>query len=282
MTAEHETLVERLERDGFCHLPRVYSPDQVAKTLELCREWHARTVNTLAPDRPRLAKDDPFVWNPQNKDPYFLEMMFFSPAVEALLIHFLNDPWYRQIPQDRPNYILRNLLARSSADELPMHIDSLVPYSGPEVFVMQVSMLLEDQTVDNGCTMAVPGSHLSSAYVGDEAWAAAVPLEGQAGDVYVWDSRIWHGARPNPGEGTRWSLIATYCRWWLKQMFDITGTLPQSIYDTLTDPQKAVMGFCSVPWADETQGIDMKRGYDDLPEIAPSGSRAPDRETTTT
>ena len=97
-----------------------------------------------------------------------------------------------------------------------------------------------------------------------------------AGDVYVWDSRIWHGAGPNPGEGTRWSLIATYCRWWLKQMFDITGTLPQSVYDTLTDRQKAVMGFCSIPWSSETQGIDMKRGYDELPTRVPGPAHIED------
>ena len=262
--------VARLETDGFTYLPAVYTADEVARTLELCREWHGRTAAQQAANRPRLVQDDPFVWNPQNKDPWFLQMMFHSPMVERLLIHFLNDPWYRQIPQDRPNYILRNLLARSSADTLAMHIDSLVPYTGPEVFVMQAAMLLEDQTVDNGCTMAVPGSHLSSAYVADDAWDRAVPLEGRAGDVYVWDSRIWHGAGPNTGGGTRWSLIATYCRWWLKQMFDLTGTLPQEIYDTLTDSQKAVLGFCSVPWRDETEGIDMKRGYDELPTVVPS------------
>lgn len=278
MTATHDLdeLAGRLETDGFCRLPGEYSADDVATTLRLCREWRDRTVDRLAANRPRLAKDDPFVWNPQNKDPWFLQMMFASNTVEALLMRFLNDPWYRQIPRDAPNYILRNLLARSSADRLPMHIDSLVPYAGPHVFVMQVSILLEDQTLDNGCTMAVPGSHLSSDYVDDEtAWDEAVALEGEAGDVYIWDSRIWHGAGPNPGEGTRWSLIATYCRWWLKQMFDITGTLPQSVYDTLTDRQKAVMGFCSIPWGDETEGIDMKRGYDELPTRVP-GPAEPD------
>ena len=28
--------------------------------------------------------------------------------------------------------------------------------------------------------------------------------------------------------------------------------------------KKAIMGFCSIPYDDETAGIDMKRGYDSL------------------
>jgi len=38
--------------------------------------------------------------------------------------------------------------------------------------------------------------------------------------------RAWHKA-----ERSRWSLIATFARWWVKQNFDITGTLPQTVYE---------------------------------------------------
>jgi ectoine hydroxylase-related dioxygenase (phytanoyl-CoA dioxygenase family) len=83
--------------------------------------------------------------------------------------------------------------------------------------------------------------------------------------LVFWDSRIWHGARENVTGGTRWSIIATFCRWWIKQAFDIPGNLPQEIYDQLSDRQRAVLGFCSVPYDDESRGIDMKRSYALLP-----------------
>lgn len=258
--------IHDLSTNGYCRLRQVYEPEQIQKTLELSRYWYEQTKESLASNLPNLAKNDPFVWNPQNKDVHFLRMIFHSPLVERILMHFLNDRWFKQIPQDRPNYILRNLLARSSDKILPMHIDSLIPYVSPHVFVMQVSILLEDQKVANGCTMVVPGSHLSCEYAKQEAFEIAVPAEGEAGDVYIWDSRIWHGAGANSAGGTRWALIGTYCRWWLKQMFNITGTMPQAIYEQLTDSQKAVLGFCSIPNSSERYGIDMKTGYDALPE----------------
>jgi len=49
-----------------------------------------------------------------------------------------------------------------------------------------------------------------------------------------------------------------------KQMFKTTENLPQEIYERLTDSQKAVLGFCSIPDNNESEGIDMKRGYDSL------------------
>ena len=65
--ADVDELAHQLETDGFCRLPGVYSADDVATTLELCRKWHARTVDRLAENRPRLAKDDPSCGTPRTR-----------------------------------------------------------------------------------------------------------------------------------------------------------------------------------------------------------------------
>ena len=80
----------------------------------------------------------------------------------------------------------------------------------------------------------------------------------------LWDSRVWHGAKANNSGGTRWALIATYCRWWLKQAFDIPPNVPEAIYGSLTRKQRAILGFCSRPFGTEAEGVDMKQGYDSL------------------
>jgi hypothetical protein len=61
-------------------------------------------------------------------------------------------------------------------------------------------------------------------------------------------------------------MIATFCRWWIKQAFDIPGNLPQELYDQLTEREKSVLGYCSVPYDNEKHGIDMKRSYSLLPQ----------------
>ena len=258
--------IERLETTGYCVIPQVFTHEQVSRVLELTKRKYDETRSSQSDRMPYLNRNQPMVYNLQSKDPFFLELLFYSRILEEILKHFLNDPWFKSVPEGVPNYILRSYLARSSGPQMPMHIDSFIPYTGPYVFIMQSAIILEDQDKSNGCTVMVPGSHLREEYTKQETFKEAIPIISRAGDLIVWDSRTWHGAMANNSGETRWSLIATFQRWWLKQAFDIPGNLPQEIYDRLTNAQKTVLGFCSVPYENETFGIDMKRSYDQLPK----------------
>jgi hypothetical protein len=222
-----------------------------------------------------MAKD-PVIWNLQNKSFELHSILFASQQIERLLLHFLNDTWYHRIPPDAPNYILRALVARSGLGPLPLHIDSFVPYAGDHVISMQYAILLEPMSARNGATLFVPGSHRAGRYAEPSDLAQAVAVEAAPGDVLVWDSRIFHGAASNPDAVSRWALVATFTRWWVKQAFDITGTLPASFYERLTPAQRSVLGYCSTPHADEFEGIVTQRGYESLPPTKPeaAGARA--------
>jgi len=254
-------ILNQIKTIGYCHLPEVYTPQQIKKTLSLVKKWYQKTEYTSAKDVQGLARDDIIVWNLQNKDYYFLELLLNNSQLQDILMHFLNDQWYQQIPSDQPNYILRSFLARTSKYQLPLHIDCFIPYLSEHIFAMQICIPLQDQTIDNGCTYLVPGSHLSNKYAPQNAFEQAIPIKSKAGDMIVWDSRTWHAAGNNQTKQTRWALIVTFTRWWLKQMFNITASLPKDIHQKLNNSQKAVLGFYSTPWDDETQGINMKQGY---------------------
>lgn len=260
--------IDAIVQDGYCYIPGAFSQEQVAQALEKIRFWYERTVSDQSDRMPYLNKNQPMVYNLQTKDIFFLRMVLGSPIIEAILKHFLNDKWFTALPADAPNYILRSFLARSSNHQMPMHIDSFIPSCGRYVFIMQCAILLQDSTLENGCTVLVPKSHLSDEYTTQDSFDIATPAEGKAGDLIFWDSRTWHGARANESGGTRWAVIATFCRWWIKQAFDIPGNVPQEIYDQLTNSEKAVLGYCSVPYDNETIGIDMKRAYELLPRLA--------------
>ncbi|MFP4002372.1 MAG: phytanoyl-CoA dioxygenase family protein [Alphaproteobacteria bacterium] len=261
--------VNDLERLGYCRLRQVYDPSTTREALERVRCWYEKSRNTCSKNVPFLNTDQPTVYNLQNKDVFFLKMLFDARILQKILVHFLNDHWFRQIPQHEPNYLLRSFIARSSNKRLPMHLDSFVPYLGNHVIIMQASIILEDQEAENGCTVVVPGSHLYGQYTTQDAFKEAVPINSRAGDIVIWDSRLWHGTTDNRSGNTRWAIVATFCRWWMKQHWNITQNLPQEIYKQLTESQRAILGFCSIPARDETTGIDLKRGYDDLlPDVA--------------
>lgn len=259
-----EAYIEKIKQDGYCVLPQEFDKEIVDKLLSLVKIYYDETSEKVTKTIPKVNIGHPVVYNLQNKDFYFLDTVFKSKNIETILKCLLNDIWYKQIPQDEPNYIFKALGARSSSYAMPLHLDTFIPYSGEYANMIQTAIILEDQRVDNGCTLVVPGSHLFGKYAEQSALKDAIPIESKAGDVVMFDLRIWHATTENISGNTRWSILATFQRWWIKQQFNITDNLPQEIYDKLTDNQKSILGFCSIPHNTEFEGVDMKRGYDSL------------------
>ncbi len=258
--------IEQIERVGYCRIPGVYSKARMAEALEKVRSYYDLYKERHSGNVPFLNIDQPTLYNLQNKDMFFLDLLFEPKMLQDVLCHFLNDRWFKQIPQSEPNYVLRSYIARSSNRQMPLHLDSFLPYLGSHVFVVQYSIILQAQNPENGCTVVVPGSHVSGEYANQDAFAEATPIESEVGDVVIWDSRLWHGTTENRSGGTRWAIIGTFCRWWMKQHWNVTSNLPDEFYQKLTDSQRAVLGFCSVPHHTEMEGIDLKCGYEALPE----------------
>jgi hypothetical protein len=228
--------------------------------------WTKNAIETYS-GRPARDSRDRIVYNLQNKHKIFSDLLGAS-LVRKICMNKLNDNYYRFIPPDKPNYILSYYNARSSGAKLDLHIDSYVPNAGPWCTAMQLVYLLDDTYEGNGCTVVVPGSHRSGEYT-DRSLEKVVPIIGKAGDLVIWDSRIWHGTTENTAGTSRWALVATLTQWWIKQSMDIPRALPESIYRELGDEQKALLGFCAIPPHDEHERINTKCGYDFLkPSVA--------------
>lgn len=260
-----DKIIKHVKSEGYMLLPQVYDITMINKLLTLCKESYEITKNKIPEENIAVFnKEQPGVYNLQNKDFYFLEALFHFVEIEEVLKYFLNDKWYKPIPPENPNYILRGYHARSNSKGLPLHIDSYIPYHSKYVFSVQLIIALEDQHIENGCTLVVPGSHLYGEYANQEALQNAIPIESKAGDVVIFDSRLWHGTADNISGKSRWALTVTFIRWWIKQQYDIPRGLPQQIYEKLSDKHKAILGFCSISPKNEFEGADMKTGYEKL------------------
>ena len=258
--------IQQLRLRGYATLSDEIPIEKIKALRDIVHDHFVnQETNSLEEGTPFLNRGHDVIYNVQKLGIEILGLLLGNSSLENILIACLNDPYYRQIPHDKPNYILRSYVARSSgAAEMPLHIDSFIPSSGKEIAVMQVSIVLERQSPNNGCTLVVPKSHLSDSYASADNLKDAIALESNAGDIVIWDSRLWHGAHANKSGNTRWALIGTFSRWWIKQNYQITKTLDQSIYEQLDDSQKAVMGYVSLPPVNENQRIDVKAGYEAL------------------
>jgi len=258
-----------LKEKGYTKIEAAISTDAVEDLLRSLHDLRAEPA-PAGDKTPFLNRGHDMLYNLQARDAKYLRLFLAPPVLKRLMIETLNDVWYKPIPQQDCNFILRSLIARSGGPApMPLHIDAFIPSGGSMTWAVQAAVILEDQYPENGCTTVVPGSHRADRYADQSAVKAAVPISSRAGDIVVWDSRLWHGTTGNQSGRSRWSIVGTFVRWWIKQNYDITRSLPEEIYGKLSDEEKAVMGYCSIPPLTEHERIDIKSGYADLkPTVA--------------
>ena len=115
------------------------------------------------------------------------------------------------------------LKTREQQADLPLHSDSHgVPPPWPSYATnANLSWLLTDyEDQDDGPTMLVPGSHRTRMPRRDEMKAhteghdhiKAVPLQGPAGSLAVWNGAMWHGSIRRKRPGMRITLVHVWQR----------------------------------------------------------------------
>lgn len=260
-----KTHVDHIRQQGYTVIKQAADPAVVGSFLEFANTFQYTEEERahLLRNQQRLNSFGRTIYNVALKRQDALRI-FIRGVQGEVLKELLNEKFYAAIPQDQPNYILRAMHLRSSLEAMPYHIDSFIPYTGNYTSVVQAILFLNDSKVDNGCTLIVPKSHQTGEYAPQGDNADAIPLEAEAGDIVIWDSRIWHATLDNTAKRDRWALIATFCRWYIKQGFDYPRAIPESIFDALDDDEKIVYGYCSYTPLDEFDKTELKSGLDKI------------------
>lgn len=254
-----------IEYYGYTKIENFLNKKQVSYLLKLVNNEY-KDLNEVKKIKykgvPSRNSYDKIVYNLYNLDHAFIKLLS-QESIQNIAKGKLNDPYYRYLHSDLPNYCLSYYNARSSGKKLDFHIDSHIPYLSDNIFAMQFTFLLEKSTIENGCTIAVPGSHKSGKFT-DRDFSNYKNLTGSPGDLLIWDSRIWHGTNDNISKRSRWALIATLTSWWLKPAVDIIRSINPDIYDKCSDNEKLLLGFCSIPPTNIFERNNTKNGYDFL------------------
>ena len=230
------------------------------KAIKIHKDLNLKT--TQIKGLPKRDSKDLRIYNLPEKDKYFIDLIT-DLQIEKILKPLINDPYYRFLPRNVPNYIVGSSTARSSGYALDLHIDSMFPFSGKWPISILLLFVLEEMNEKNGATIVVPGSHMSSSYT-DRSLKDRKVICAKPGDLVLIDSRTWHGTLENKTNKTRWLINSLITQWWLKQQVDIPHTIPKSIFKKLSNKQKQILGYCSIPPKSELDRINTKCGYDIL------------------
>ena len=129
------------------------------------------------------------------------------------------------------------------------HLDGRIPIPHPSPSThLSVIYCIDEFRPDNGATMFWPYSHMSGrrppAGVIPAELPGGIQLEAARGSAIFFLGSTWHEIAPNLSGSRRWSIIVTYCRWWVKPTTDFTGEYEA---DGLGDLERDLYGFTSQP-----------------------------------
>lgn len=261
--SEISKILENLKTKGFIKIENLIKPKKSKILLNLLNKIYKKGVNNKG--LPGRDANDLRINNLAKRDKIFCDLIS-DPQLEKFLKPKLNDKYYRFLPDSVPNYILGGYNGRSSGDKLDLHIDSFMPYTGDYNNAILVLFVLENMSGENGATIVVPKSHKSGTYTDRNSKNVKV-INANAGDVLILDARTWHGTTRNQSSKSRWLITSAFYTWWMKQQVDFPKSIPNPILKKLTNKQKQILGFCSIPPISESDRINTKCGYEVLKKI---------------
>lgn len=229
---------ETLARQGWVRLPGVLSADLVARinqdmatAYEICRAVQVK--NGLA------ANTDGTVHHILGLGPSFLELLErITQAPLAPVIHsyfggksILNSYGGVINIKSKPSYVCK------------IHRDVRF-FTGELPFMLNLLAMLDDFTLANGATHLLSGSHQADVRPTNEAfYAQADRATGQAGDVILFNSNLWHCAGLNTTDQLRRAVTITLTKPFLKQQLDYPRSFGWEKAAQLSDELRQLIGF---------------------------------------
>lgn len=109
---------------------------------------------------------------------------------------------------------------------------------------LNMLVMLDDFTPENGATRLLEGSHLTQAMPTLDRFSdEAIFLTGKAGDIVLFDSLAVHSAAPNRSKALRRGLTLCFGRPFMKPQMDWPRFLPDTAHDRLTPTGLQLLGF---------------------------------------
>ncbi|MCZ6681407.1 MAG: phytanoyl-CoA dioxygenase family protein [Candidatus Poribacteria bacterium] len=244
-----QQIVQHFYRDGFVHIPGVLTPEEVSALRDKTDELFAdpdlaeRTNPELADTRyiqlgqhEASGQELPFILrNTIEVDRIFRDMLLREPILS--LAEGVVGTDCKFCGQN----VLRNLPGLS-IDR--WHVDGQVHFPLPDnvprhdprirmpVMWFTVQMALTDiESIEQGPTQYVPGSHYSGRNPNDQAnpefeGRGPISVFCKAGDIYLQDPQCWHRGAPNRSNRTRYILQSQYAARWAYWRFSLCNRVP--------------------------------------------------------
>lgn len=232
---DETTFASTMEKDGWLIFPAVLQKDfinalqsDLAKAYDVCRTMQVK--NGLA------ANTDGSVHHLISQGGNFLKLLEMLPLWNYLRRYFGSQ------------FILNSLggiinFPSGATYASKVHRDIRF-FSGEMPLMLNMLVMLDDFTIDNGATRLLTGSHKQPRKPDDaEFLAKAAHAIGKAGDVLVFNSNLWHAAGHNTTQNVRRAITPTFTKPFMKQQADYPRMVGYDKAETLSEDMRQILGY---------------------------------------
>ncbi|MDB5336426.1 MAG: phytanoyl-CoA dioxygenase [Planctomycetaceae bacterium] len=119
-------------------------------------------------------------------------------------------------------------------------------YSGSTPAMLNLLLMLDDFTLENGATYLLSASHKADICPTDaDFFLKAERAIGAAGSVVLFNSNLWHAAGINTTDIPRRALTLTFTRPFIKPQFDYPRMLGYDRAEQFSELRKQILGYYS-------------------------------------
>lgn len=148
------------------------------------------------------------------------------------------------------NFILNSYGGVKNIKSLPSYVSNIhrdIRFFSPEFpLMLNLLIMLDDFTIDNGATYLLPGSHLiKEKPINEIFYEKSHRAIGKRGDLLIFNSNLWHAAGINYTDLERRAITLTFTKPFMKQQFDYSRLLGYDRIEKLNLEIQQILGFFS-------------------------------------
>jgi ectoine hydroxylase-related dioxygenase (phytanoyl-CoA dioxygenase family) len=169
-----------------------------------------------------------------------------------LLDYFITSELFKYIREDyfKSNFILNSFTALNNIPN-QLNFSGVVHrdirfFSGNTNLMLNMLILIDDFTEDNGPTLILPKSHTMEVKPSDEYFHKnCIKVLGKSGDILIFNSNLWHCSSENRTDQDRIALPITLTKSSIKQLLDYPRAFGYDRMSSFNEDLKQLLGYFS-------------------------------------
>lgn len=174
-----------------------------------------------------------------------------EPVYLELLSRIADSNLYEYIKQFfKSNFIINSYGGLKNLPDNPSYVVKVHRdirfFSGSFPLMLNMLIMLDDFTLENGATWLLERSHLSQEKPSDDYfYEHAKRATGKKGDILFFNSNLWHAAGLNRSNSERRAITITFTKSFMKQQFDYPKAIGEPAITKFSSNLQQLIGYFS-------------------------------------